>query len=71
MKCALNLAGEAACFTTSAQEFLGGRYALPRDAAMTIGWVVCALCSQHMHAHRRKFLLQYATSHGIQDVPMA
>jgi hypothetical protein len=35
MKRALRLTGEAACFTTGAQEFLGGRYALPRDAAMT------------------------------------
>jgi|JI10StandDraft_1071094.scaffolds.fasta_scaffold195176_1 hypothetical protein len=35
MKRALRPAGEAARSTTGSQEFLGGRYALPRDAAMT------------------------------------
>jgi hypothetical protein len=38
MKRALRPTGDAACFTTDAQEFLGGRYALPRDAAMMSVW---------------------------------
>lgn len=42
MKRALRSTGKAERPTTDAQEFLGGRYALPRDAAMTIVGLVGA-----------------------------